>query len=105
MPELGLVNQAAAALLDEVGDQVVEAVEIEIGPSVVEDVADNAWRIAVAGTRLETANVTWTHLDDTLRCLDCGREYPGRKADPCPDCAGTGLVVAQPPDVAVSGWK
>ncbi|MCL2781304.1 MAG: hydrogenase maturation nickel metallochaperone HypA [Actinomycetia bacterium] len=105
MHEVALVNTAAATLLGRLGDTPTRAVEIEIGPKVVPEVAANAWRIAVAGSALQDVPVTWTTVWNTLRCLECGAEYPGDKLALCPRCSGTGLVVQEPDEVVIAGWR
>lgn len=104
MHEIGLVTATASALARQVEGAGVNSVHVAISPRVNLEVAAAAWSEAVAGTALAGAHVTWEPAFDELYCLTCGRTWPGRALERCPDCGGDGLVVTPADDVAVKGW-
>jgi Zn finger protein HypA/HybF involved in hydrogenase expression len=103
--EHGPIAGAVAALLAAAGTRPVATVTVTLGPGMDPEVASAAWAQASAGTAAGGAAVTWAEALDTLRCLDCGRDYPGDRLARCPACGGDGLVVDAAPQVAITAWN
>ena len=101
MHEWGLVAAAVHRLTAAV-DGPVTALDLKIAPTVDAEVARAAFAAAADGTVLSGAEVRIVPLQATLACLDCTRRYPGRQADACPGCGGTGLIVDRPPEVQLT---
>ncbi len=104
MHETGLLYAAIAEVTEATGSWPVIRVSLAIGPDIDEQVADQAWRQASAGTTAEGATVTWSRSTHTLSCLHCGRLYHGDRLTRCTSCSGNGLVVVSAPEIELLGW-
>lgn len=104
MHEIALVNTAAANFLVEVGDTQVRQVVMAIGPKVEEEVARQAWEIAVDGTAVAAAELVFEPALDELKCFSCEKVYFGELLAACPDCSGTGLIVNPAEEVTITSW-
>ncbi len=105
MHERGVVSEAAAAFLGEIGDRPVQQVVLVTGPTMVVDVAADTWAHVTEGTPVEGAEVVWEAVLDRLECFACGTQYAGTKLTQCPSCGASGLVVEPAPDFAVRAWS
>jgi hydrogenase nickel incorporation protein HypA/HybF len=104
MHETGLLRAAVAALVEASAGRPIRTVVLTIGPDVDPDSAAAAWHTATIGTCLDNSHVEWRRAADRLRCFTCGHEYDGHHLDPCPSCAGNGIVVAPADELAVTDW-
>lgn len=103
MHEAGLLGAAVGALSERT-DTPVRSVRLAVASTVHLDAARAAWDAAAAGTVLEGAAVDFTTAQDTLSCLDCGKEYDGDRLTPCPDCGANGLVVHEAHELEIVDW-
>lgn len=104
MHERGPVSMLAARLLAEMDGANVSKVRILIAPDVIEEIASDAWSLAVEGTPLERVLVEWAQIDPLLRCLTCGEDYRGAQLDQCPACGGAGLVIESVATAELDTW-
>lgn len=98
MHERGPIAAAIESLAE--FDQLAR-IEVALGPSMEQPVAEAAWEHIVEGTALQSVDVEWTTVSDLLACLVCAAEYRGEKVDVCPECGGDGLVVEPAMDVDI----
>lgn len=104
MHEAGLLSAAVSVLADRESTPV-RSVVLAVAPTVDLKAARTAWDVAAAGTVLADAEITFTTAQDTLRCLDCGREYDGDRLTACPACNGNGLVVHEAHELEIVSWS
>ncbi|MHB9863569.1 hydrogenase maturation nickel metallochaperone HypA [Streptomyces sp. YIM S03343] len=105
MHEAGLVAAAVCALASAVDGRPLRKVTLAIGPGVDPGAARHAWEHATAGSPAAQTMVTWARASDTLTCFDCGRDYPGDRLTPCPDCGADGLVTRPAPEVEILDYE
>ena len=105
MHEAGAVEEAAHRLIEHAAGAPVVAVTVRIGPGVQVDEAARAWRTAVEGSAVAAARVNWRRAYHLLRCPRCEDDYFGPASAHCPSCHANGVLIAETPLVAVTGWS
>jgi hydrogenase nickel incorporation protein HypA/HybF len=95
MHELSITEAILDVVLRHAGPARVTAVHLTVGElsSFVDDSIQLFWTELARGTAAEGAKLHFEKLPATLRCLDCGNEFPLASPDfRCPACGSTRAV-------------
>ena len=88
MHEVSIAQSIVSAVVDAVGGEPVESVEVTVGAlaGVVPVALEFAWDVATAGTSLEGAALLVDEVPTTVYCTECARVVAPELGFLCPTC-------------------